>query len=399
LTRLEYNFSSLFETTRIHAIVLTHNRPDTLQRCIANAIAPLNEQDILTIIDDSVPSTFSANSDFLTTTSKSSSVKLVHISPVRVKQVLADLVAPLGCHWLEKTARRDISPLRNMSLLFSIAASAETTILVDDDIIGFDLLSTHKRIGELARHGGIIAGVEIGGISELDTVTRLGGAFRKIVKAPVSRTWNIKELFSVKECLGASNHRVEYVSAGYLAFRFPPTELFAFPPGYNEDWLWCLLQAANSQIEITNLGERVIHDPPSILKPTRDDLLFELAGDLVFECLEEQVRVVDLDPESSLRRLSARIPNLAFRPSTRVQQLLLLIESSTNGHNSHAPLEELGLSIMRDLLRTGELDLDESHLLTKWCHDALQKHQAFGQTLRNREAMVAVYELLQKGRI
>jgi hypothetical protein len=396
---LEINVSSLLETKRIHAIVLTHNRADTLRRCIATALAPLNEQDLLTVIDDSVPSAFSANSDVLTTASKSSSVKLVHISPARVQQILPDL-APFDCHWLEKTARRDISPLRNISLLFSTAASAETTILVDDDIVGFDLLSTHKRIGDLARaHGEVIAGAELGGTSELDTITRLGEAFQRLVKSPTGQSLrSIRELFGAGECWVGTSQIVKYLSAGYLAFRFSPKQLFAFPPGYNEDWLWCLLHAANSQIQLANLGERVIHDPPSILKPTKDDLLFELFGDFVFQYLNEQGGV-KVDPESSLRLLADRLLNPAFRPSTRVRKLLLRIEASTNGNHSRTVLEDLGLSPMRDLLRSGELDLDEGQLLEKWCHDALQKHQAFERTLRNGKAMAAIQELLLKGRI
>src|SRR6202034_2698325 len=76
-----------------------------------------------------------------------------------------------------------------------------------------------------------------------------------------------------------------YVSAGYLAFRLPHTALFAFPPGYNEDWVWCLIHGIVSQIQIRSLGEVVMHDPPVLRQFSEADLLFELMGDIVFDSL------------------------------------------------------------------------------------------------------------------
>lgn len=157
--------------TRIHAIVLTQNRPGTLQRCIATALSTLGPQDRLTILDDSHPTVSPANAALLAATRTMSAPACVHLLMSRVREVIARSVSASALLWLSKTAPRDIAPLRNLSLLLSVAVPAEMTVLIDDDICGFDLSATHLRINALDHIGqGVIAGADIGGINEQDTI-------------------------------------------------------------------------------------------------------------------------------------------------------------------------------------------------------------------------------------
>ena len=386
---------------RIHAIVLTCNRPETLRRCIASVLTSLGPEDMLTILDDSVPAISSVNAAFLATTASVSSPTRLHFLSSHAREIVCSSVSGSALFWLSKTGPRDIAPLRNLSMLLSLAASAETTVLIDDDIHGFDLLATHNRISELARgRRGVIAGAEIGGINEQDTVTRLGDAINMLEKRPrAEKAQSIRDLFEVPP----SSHSgigsdTRYVSAGYLAFRLPPEQMFCFPPGYNEDWLWGLLHRSNSHMRILRFAEKVVHDPPAVLRPTRDDLLFELAGDLVFECLEEELGGNDLNPEEVLTALSSRLPRPAYMPSARAVELLAKARSSSQNGIDLSVIEEYGLDVLADMLRAGDLKMDGRAVLTDWCGDAIAKHKSFAETLQDERAIVAVKTMMQEGR-
>jgi hypothetical protein len=267
-----------------------------------------------------------------------------------------------------------------------LAEPAETTILIDDDICGFDLSATHERVAFLARSGdAAIVGAQIGGLSEQDTVTRMDEALSRLVQPFVNLT-DLKSLFRVNGRTATSTDDCKYVSAGYLAFRLALEQIFAFPPGYNEDWLWCLLQSRNPKVRIEESSLRVLHDPPFVLKPTHADLRFELLGDFILECLQLHKTVADSSIEFNLNHLSQQIPLPSFMPLARVSKLLDQIESRSS--NSHVRcLEEFGIGQMREMLESGELTIDGAAVLQMWCKDAVAKHQAFAATLSNEHTM------------
>ena len=77
------------------------------------------------------------------------------------------------------------------------------------------------------------------GFSELDVVTRFRMAVRKLETLPRYSSVPVQELFRTPvERSGGAAVAARWLSGGYLAFRLRANELFAFPPGYNEDWLW-----------------------------------------------------------------------------------------------------------------------------------------------------------------
>lgn len=396
------NSRSILAGTRIHAIVLTRDRPDTLQRCVTTALSSLGPQDLLTIIDDSSPSALTANCTLLATYPNTSLPTRVHISAERARKIIAHSLDASARLWLSKTAPRDIAPLRNLSLLLASVVPADMTILIDDDIHGFDLVDTYHRVIRLAKDiGGVIAGADIGGINEQDTITRLWDAINRIDKQRSSGgSEAIRGLFHVPACPGTDDtNDLKYVSAGYLAFRLLPEQLFAFPPGYNEDWLWCLLHGTSADVRIVHSGDSVIHDPPSVLRPARGDLSFELIGDLVFQCLEERDTLNDLNAEASLRGLSNQLPRPAFMPAARAMELLEKAQSSSQTGGDLSVLEEYGLATLSEMLRRDELSMDGARVLGNWCDDAIAKHQSVAGTMCNEAAICSVRTLLQEGRL
>ena len=387
--------------TRIHAIVLTQNRPETLGRCIATALSSLGPQDTLTILDDSLPMVSRANAALLAATPNSSAGTRVHLSISRAREVIAQSVSPRGLLWMTKTAPRDIAPQRNLALLLNVAMPAETIVLIDDDIYGFDLTATHYKTDRLTViGGGVIVGADIRGINETDTIRRLSDAIDKLEKIPIgTKIEAVANLFQVP---GSSPSRFgsvfRHVSAGYLAFRLPSDRLFAFPPGYNEDWLWCLVHRGDTKVRILRSGETVVHDPPEVRKSTRDDLLFELLGEFVFDCFEEQDGTNYLSPEAALRYLSGRLPSPDWMPAARALDLIEKARCSTQNGACLAVLGEYGLAVLEDMLRSGELEMDGTQALTDWCDDAIAKQRAFAATLRNKGAMFGLRLLMHKGR-
>ena len=261
---------------RIHAIVLTRDRPETLRRCIATALSSLGPNDVLTILDDSSPAGPRTDASLLAMASIGPAPIRIYVSTVFAIEMITRSVSSSAQLWLSKTAPRDIAPLRNLSLLLSVAVPAQTTVFIDDDIHGFNLAETHLKVSALVQSGGgVVAGAHIGGINEMDTITRLSEAIDMIEDLPPGmEPQSVRDLFHTRGSSHTGGGGVaRYLSAGYLAFRLPSERLFAFPPGYNEDWLWCLLHAEYPKVRILCLDEAVIHDPPSVRRPTREDCL------------------------------------------------------------------------------------------------------------------------------
>src|SRR5205807_1133458 len=103
---------------------------------------------------------------------------------------------------------------------------------------------------------------------------------------------------------------------------------------------------------------------------------FELVGDLVFDCLEQRSNHGHRDPVSELKRLSGHLPDRLSMPSSRASHLVARLESSQNGRGRHSVLQEFGLSLITDMMRKGELDMDGKEVLSNWCSDAVEKHRA-----------------------
>ena len=390
-------------STRIHALILTRDRTDLLARCVDTALCTLRADDALTILDDSCETMSRGNAMVLTDAARRSMARLTHLPSQRVLDAVVGGTCRPRALWQSRTAPRDIAPLRNLSLLISAVIGADTTVLVDDDICEFDLEATHRIVDEFDRSpGGVIVGAKITGTSELDTITKLFDAMCALETSSLNTTLRAEELFRMSR--GHDDHNpvgCRWVSGGYMAFRLPSMSLFAFPPGYNEDWLWCLLHCALEDTRVLRADQSVVHNPPSLRHPTPVDLLFELVGDLIFDGLPTRHYGRLIRPDSVLEDLAQHAPVSSDMPLVRAGEVVQQARKlSTNGHRRVlSELDTYGLGVLRRLLQSGELEMNGSAVMKAWSVDAAEKHRSFAATLGAESARVALGALLQEGRL
>lgn len=389
--------------TRIHAVILTKDRPHALKRCVDAALSTLRAEDELTILDDSCAAMSRSNAEALLDANRSWTAQVTHLRSDHLHDAISQAMDGHSATWQSKTAPRDIAPLRNLSLLISAAVDARTTVLIDDDICGFDLDATHEMLDTLGpTPGGLVAGAMIGGTIERDTVTRLSVAMHLLQTTARNTAMPVENLFRVPS--GGDDRDGDAcgcVSAGYLAFRLPSARMFAFPPGYNEDWLWCLLHGAGGDARVFRPDQTVVHDPPFIRRPSRDDILFEIAGDFVFDCLAAFSDGKSRGPEAALKGLLEHAPDSSFMPSVRVETVLKqALQLSEHGHGRMlSKLESYGLRILGDMQRSGDFEIDGSKMLCDWSGDAVVKQRSFAATLASSEVETALRVILQEAKL
>jgi hypothetical protein len=358
---------------------------------------------MLTVLDDSSAPIRRSNAEILTEASRRSTTLVSHLLTEELHEALAQANGRPRALWQSKIAPRDIAPLRNLSLLISAAINANTTVLVDDDICGFSLDATHQMLEARRRRGrGLVAGVAIGGISEQDTITKLSDAMRLLESKACGHTVSVAELFRVSPDFDYGRpDRCQWVSAGYLAFHLPATRLFAFPPGYNEDWLWCLLHDAIGDTCLYRAEQTVVHAPPFLRRSTREDILFELAGDLVLDYLAARPRGERCRADEALEGLGQLRPHPSCMPPVRAEEVLEKARELSGRAHRRAllELETYGLGVLRAMRRSGELEMEQSSVVKDWSVDAAAKHRSFAATLGTATALVAVGAMLQEGRL
>jgi hypothetical protein len=365
---------------------------------------------VLTVLDDSCPATVHANASMLADAARLSRAHLTHLLAEQVHNVIARATGGPMALWQERTAPRDIAPLRNLSLLLSAAVDAQTTVLVDDDISCFDLDITHCMLDTFEYgHRGVIAGAEIGGTTEQDTVTRLSEALQLLETRGHNTVVPAEQLFRVQRPPNdddRSSARSPWASAGYLAFRLAPTRLFAFPPGYNEDWLWCLLHDGGGDTLVLRANQAVVHAPLLLRRSTRDDIVFELAGGLVLDYLVQRRDGRPRRPGAVLEGLAQHPPDPCVMPLVRAERvraervLQLARQLLGNGHGRAMPeLEGYGLRVLREMLRLGDLEMDGNAMLNDWSRDAAAKHTSFAATLGIATARASLCAMLEERRL
>lgn len=396
------NGASHKSTTRIHAVILTHNRQKTLERCVDTALSTLGSNDALTVLDDSCAMLSHVNASVLTQAARHSTTHITHLRTEQLHNVIAWAAGGHRALWQSRTAPRDIAPLRNLTLLLSASVDAQTTILVDDDMSYFNLEATHRMLNAHDHPlEPMVVGVEIGGMTEQDTVTRLSDAMHLLQARTHGSALSAEEFFRVPPDFESGDAvACGWLSAGYMAFRLPVTSLFAFPPGYNEDWLWCLLHGAGGEVHLLRTDQVVMHEPPALRQSLCHDILFELAGDLVLDCLMECRDRRPRRPESVLEDLADYAPDPLIMPWVRAERLLKQAQGLSENRYGRvlADLESYGLSILRDMLHSGKLEMDPSRMLRVWSADAAAKHRSFATTLGDVPVRCAIRAALKEGR-
>lgn len=393
--------SNYQSSARVHAIIMTRDRPETLKRCVDTALFSLGSADALTVLDDSGAMVSHTNATVLAEAAGRSMVQIAHLRTAALHDVIARAAGGHIALWQCRTAPRDIAPLRNLSLLLSATVDAQTTILIDDDICCFNLEATHHVCDSHYRAtGAVIVGANIGGTTEHDIVTRLYGAIQALRSKAHYSEVPTEELFRVTPGADAPNVQAHgCLSAGYIAFCLPAASLFAFPPGYNEDWLWCLLHRASGHTCLLRADQAVVHNPPALRQLTDDDILFELMGDFIFDCLLE-FRDGTASPESILGDLASCALDPSATPAARARDLLEQACGQWNNEQRRAlaRLESYGLSVLREMLHFGKLEIDGRREVREWSADAAAKHKSFRTTLGLMAVWCAMRAALREGR-
>ena len=380
-----------FDSVRVHAIILTQDRTDVLERSVDTAVMQLRRCDVLTVLDDSTAGIVEENAILLTAVARQSPAIITHLVPSRLFETIAELADGSAPEWQSRTVRRDIAPLRNLALLLSAAVRARTTVLIDDDICDFDIELTHERVEQLsAGSQSLVVGAEISGQSEMDILTRLCD----VIQPLESRQIDCKAALDERYHLAGSSQDARavdcgWVSAGYMAFKLNPTQMFAFPPGYNEDWLWCLMHSISGEVRVVRSEQVVRHGPPELRRATHSNILFELAGDLVFDCLRVYHDGETRTPLETLHALARHTPNLEVLPTTRVDEVMELARQSTSKGRMQSGLNNDGFSALQELIQTEHLYMSERTILPDWCNDAVAKHRAYS-SLPASEAVQSV---------
>lgn len=381
---------------RVHAIVLTQDRPAELFRCVSEVARALNGEDAITVLDSSRPHDQSANAEVLARTRSASGPGLHVLRWQGVSGAFGSECEP----WMAPTYRRDIAPLRNLSLLLAAVVESESTMLLDDDVRSVPVINMHRELQERSRaaHGSVL-GAAIDGVSESDVLTRLEVAAGVLEeRAGAVDPLDAKELFQVSARHKASTgYRRWYASGGCMAHVLQADQMTAFPPGYNEDWLWCELQ--DEQLIGQSERHRADHDPPAVRCPSESDCLFEMTGDLVLDCLIETDHGAGMSIEERLNELAEFVPPADFLPGARLHELHGRLASMRVEEKGLQVLRRYGLTVLDNLQKSGALDIDWRTVISEWSRDAGRKARSFQTSLRDVRVRNRLYSLWQEGRL
>jgi hypothetical protein len=127
-------------TSKTLIILLTHNRPKILKRCISSSIkhSKIASNACWIIIDDSSSEQILKNSDVLTDF-VNSGLEIIHITEskrLEIFQIISSHTS--NNHYeiiFEKSYHRDISGFRNLGLFLNFILKSDLTFFIDDDMV------------------------------------------------------------------------------------------------------------------------------------------------------------------------------------------------------------------------------------------------------------------------
>lgn len=383
-------------------IILTRNRPRTLRRCINTAFQSIGIADTLIVLDDSDEWYVQENHAVLT--NGATATPIVHISTVALLNVLKQYLPTSALEWTKRTAQRDIAPIRNASLILSKCFEAGHVLLIDDDITGFDIRVTRNWVARLAqKHHSVVVGAHIGGLDEADVITRLTRGIERACTCNNREdpTINVREVFTVTPKADEMQCETENVSGGYLSFRFPSAALEPFPPGYNEDWLWCLSLKGKRTASVFRIPQVVIHDPPVIREPSENDLLFEVRGDMVLMHKLDHYRACKRAGMPTNGDEWRTQENANKAPVTWVEELLTQIAEHEGacGAFISKQFSAFGLDLLGRMYAEGRFHLDWTRELESWKCQWERNRNSFCEAANHPLTAALISRVIKKERM
>lgn len=388
------------------AIILTRNRPITLLRCVNIALQSIGNAGVIVVMDDSDECYVKENHTILTDRTPSL-IPIVHISAKALLYMLNQYLPVSAQSWTRKTAQRDIAPVRNASLLVSNCFNPRYVLLIDDDIVSFDISVTQHWIKQLAQGTvNIVVGANIAGLDERDIISRLAHGIKRACRCTntESPSVNIRDSFTISPKAAEVPYGTEIVSGGYLSFRFTSRAVEPFPPGYNEDWLWCLSLQNRKMATVFRIPQVVIHDPPEIRSPDEDDLLFELRGDVAFQRELALYRLCEAFAMTVAQQSGAEWRKEQYdhdAPENWIEELLTQIaEHSSQCYASIAnQFQTFGLSLIKRMYVDGRFHSNWNNEFDLWKARWEKNRSSFYEAVNNASTVELADSYVQKGKM
>ena len=283
-------------------VVLTKDRTETLAR-VLGAVRSHHPSMPVIVMDGSAKSAAARNAALVGDLAGGSAI--YHVTGDTVESVRSG-TGEDGRICLDSltgaTGVRDISGQRNLALVASDALGFSTTFCMDDDmqtcLPGAGCCLPGTVAARYARRRDLVVGGRIAGIVDDSYVGRLCRLCEAGRSAVLDDGWRAAPrgpepggpLWIDPGPARPRGRRVLHSSGGMMAIKIPRGRLLPFPPGYNEDWNWCLLQSAVRGTEMVLDGCPSYHLPPAPRSAGADGIVWESLGDAMFYSLRCAVK-------------------------------------------------------------------------------------------------------------
>lgn len=384
-------------------VILTHDRPKNLYRCINTTIQ--NNKIASTahwlIVDDSNKTCTKENSEILHKFA-SDGLVIFHITDEIRKNISSllynedkdnqyDLI-------FKKSNKRDISGLRNIGLLSSLILDAGMTFFIDDDVVPsningnsfLDYVFSHYQYDH-----NYIVGAKLMGILDESYIGRIKYLLKLGKTALLHQNENIRDSRSMwifkKNPLwvnldSTSENLTTHTSGGLIAFNLDSKSIMPFSSGYNEDWIWCLMQHLLNGTKVISEKMQAVHSPPFIFQPNIDEILWESLGEIMFESLLATTRSKNVSSITKLWKLSKKYNNSKQwlnGITTIIKSLNAIIKNEKKSHDMQ--YLRLYLSQLKKIYRSIEVtDIDK--MIDDWFEN-FNKRKMFFSSILNRKVM------------
>jgi len=389
-------------TSKTLIILLTHNRPKILKRCISSTIkhSKIASNACWIIIDDSSTEQILKNLDVLMDF-VSLGLEIIHITESKrseIFQVISTHTSNKEYEIIfEKSYHRDISGFRNFGLFLNFIFKSDLTFFIDDDMVS----CTNSNASEMCffdyvqnnyvNSKNCIIGSTLMGILDESYIGRfaylanhdMNSIFEQDRDLSYSdKDWNFEGNPLWIDSIQQFEKYPTHTSAGLLGFKLSSNFVVPFPSGYNEDWNWCLLQTALHGTKINKTELIAFHSPSSFFKPKQEGILWEMMGECIFDLI---LQVIQSNNSSTLKDIETRIkPNdVINRKIDSLDSLISYVEKHIENY-SQIQKQELKNYILE--IKNARNSLKNSNILSLvnlWFSDLSKRYAIFSSIIKD----------------
>jgi len=389
-------------TSRSLIILLTHNRPKILKRCISTAIkhSKIVSDVCWIVIDDSSAEQTLKNLHVLKEFA-SLGLDIIHITDSKQLEILKIISKyTLNKDYeiiFKKSYHRDISGLRNFGLFLNFIFKSDLTFFIDDDIVScadssngnvcfFDYVQKNYINSENCIVGSTLMGIldesYIGRFAYLIN-HNTNSIFEQDRDLSYSdKDWNFKENPLWIDSKPTPEKYPTHTSGGLLGFKLNSNSVIPFPSGYNEDWNWCLLQTALHATKINKTELPVFHSPSSFFKPKQEGILWEMMGECIFDFI---LQVNNSNNFSTLNDIKTKIkPNNIIK--RKIESLDSLINNVEKNVENCSQIQKQELNTYLIEIKNARNSLENSNiqsLVNLWFSDLSKRYTAFSSIIQD----------------